>query len=293
MRAPAGRRRPGGPPPAGRGRGRVAPGSIPLPMKLEAKLRRHVGRALKDYGMIAPGDVVAVGVSGGKDSYTLLDILGRIRRRSPVPFELVAIVIDQGFPSFQVEVLEGYLETAGVPFHIEETDTLAAEDEFGAPGGSFCAFCASQRRGLLYKAALAKGATKLALGHHRDDVIETLLMNMFFNGKLRGMPAKLDATGLGKGMQLIRPLVYVPEELVVEYAAQEAFPCVPCGCPTCGTTLQKRQWVKQLVGRLEREVPGLKKSVLTSMRNVEAQQLLLDEAGRGALAANLAGPVAV
>jgi tRNA 2-thiocytidine biosynthesis protein TtcA len=262
-------------------------------MKLEAKLRRHVGRALQDYAMIAPGDVVCVGVSGGKDSYTLLDVLQRIQRRAPVAFELRAVLVDQGFPSFQVDVVEGWLREREVPFHVEETDTLAREAEVGAPGGSFCSFCASERRGLLYRAAERLGANKLALGHHRDDVIETLLMNMFFNGKLRGMPARLDATGVGKGMQLIRPLVYVPEELLRAYADEQRFPTVPCGCPTCGTTLQKRQWVKKLVGRLEDEVPGLKKSVLRAMQNVEAQQLLLDDDARQHLADRLRGPQAV
>lgn len=244
-------------------------------MKLEQKLRRYVGRALQDFAMISPGDVVVVGVSGGKDSYALLDVLQRIRRRSPVPFEVKALVVDQGFAAFRVEVVEEYLRQRGVEWRVEAIDTLGDEQVFGDPSGSFCAFCASQRRGVLYKAARALGGTKLALGHHRDDVLETLVMNMFFNGTLKGMPARLAATGEGRGMELIRPLVYVPEELLVAYAAEQAFPLVVCGCPTCGTTLQKRQWVKQLLKRLHGEVPGLKESLLTAMRNVEPGHLLV------------------
>ncbi len=261
--------------------------------KLERKIRRLTGRALHDYSMILEGDVVVVGVSGGKDSYTLLETLIAVQKRAPIAFEIKAVLVDQGFPSFQVETVEKFMTDAGTDYAIEETDTLAAEDEHGAPGGSFCSFCAKQRRGLLYKAAKKLGATKLALGHHRDDVIETMLMNMFFNGKLRGMPAKLAATGTGKGLDLIRPLVYVPEEDIRTFARLREYPCVPCGCPTCGTTLQKRQWVKRLTGRLEEEIPGFKQSVLTSMKNVEAQQMLLDEPGRLALAKVLQGAYSV
>lgn len=257
--------------------------------KLDARIRRLVGRAVRDYSMIDRDDVVVVGVSGGKDSYTLLDMLVGLKSRSPVPFEVKAVLVDQGFPSFEAEVVTRHLEDRGVEYAVTEVDTLADEDEHGAPGGSFCSFCAKQRRGLLYKAARELGGTKLALGHHRDDVIETLVMNMLFNGKLRGMPAELAATGTGKGMRLIRPLVYVPEEWVVEFAKQQEYPLIPCGCPTCGTTLQKRRRVKLLLRQLEDEFQGVKASLLTSMKNVEAQQMLLDEPGRQALADQLYG----
>jgi len=254
-------------------------------MKLAARLRRHVGRALKDFAMIAPGDVVVVGVSGGKDSYALLDVLLQLRARSPVPFEVKGLVVDQGFSRFEVERVEDYLEARGVECRVETIDTLADEELFGDPTGSFCSFCARQRRGVLWKATRAMGGSKLALGHHREDVLETLLMNMFFNGRMRGMPARLAATGLGKGLELIRPLVYVPEELLVDYAREQEFPITPCGCPTCGTSLQKRQWVKQLLGRLEGEVEGIKGTLLTAMKHVDPEHMLAPAAALAAAAA--------
>jgi tRNA 2-thiocytidine biosynthesis protein TtcA len=237
--------------------------------------------------MLAEGDRVAVGVSGGKDSYALLDLLQGLVRRAPISFHVFALVVDQGFMSFEVETIEAHLRSQGIPLHVEVADTPAAEDRFGVDGGAFCSFCASHRRGLLYKAARSLGCNKLALGHHMDDVIETLLMNMFFNGKMMGMPARLQGTREGKGMDLIRPLVYVPEVMLQEYAQVKGFPLVSCGCPTCGTGLQRRQWVKHLLGRLEQESPGLKRSLLQSMKNVQAQQLLLDETGRLALVERL------
>lgn len=256
---------------------------------LETRIRRLAGRAIQEYGMIEDGDVVVVGVSGGKDSYTLLEVLQALARRAPVRFQVKGLLIDQGFVGFDPTPVLDFLEAAGVEHRVHEIDTLADEDLFGSPGGSFCAFCARQRRGVLYKVAREMGATKLALGHHREDVLETLLMNMFFAGTLRGMPARLDATGEGRGMRLIRPLVYVPEEWIAEHAKARGYPCVPCGCPTCGTNLQHRQRVKLLLKELEAEYPGVKKSLLASMKNVQAQQLLLDEEGRKALAARLEG----
>ncbi len=247
------------------------------------RIRRQVGRALRDFSMLQAGDVVAVGVSGGKDSYTLLDALLAIRRRSPVPFEVRALLVDQGFVGFDASVVVRHLEGRGVPFRVEETDTLAEEDLYGVEGGAFCSFCAKQRRGILYRGARELGCNKLALGHHRDDVIETLLMNMFFNGRLRGMPARLAATGEGTGMELIRPLVYVPEEWIAEHAREADYPTIPCGCPTCGTSLQKRRRIKLLLSDLEAEIPGVKQSLLVSMQNVEAQQMLLGDGARNEL----------
>lgn len=258
-------------------------------MKLENKIRRLVGRAVQEYQMIAPGDSIAVGVSGGKDSFTLLEVLDGLKKRAPIQFELSALVIDQGFVDFQVEVLEEYLGQRGIPFRVESVDTQALEEQYGKPGGSFCSFCARNRRGHLYRAAREMGCNKIALGHHRDDMVETLMMNMFFNGSMKGMPARLEGTGLGQGMELIRPLVYVPEEWIRDYAEAKAFPLISCACPTCGTHLQKRQWVKRLLGELEAEVPGVKKNLLNSMQNVEAQQLLLFEDAKRTLADRLLG----
>ena len=262
-------------------------------MKLEVKIRRQVGKAVRDYSMIQEGDVIAIGVSGGKDSFTLLEILHSMSKRSPVKFTLKALVIDQGFVDFKVEVLEEYLEAFGIPFHVEAVDTQSMEEKYGKPGGSFCSFCARNRRGHLYRAAKNLGCNKIALGHHRDDMVETLMMNMFFNGTLKGMPAYLEGTGLGQGMQLMRPLVYVPESQIIEFAKARAFPLISCACPTCGTHLQKRQWVKHWLKDMENQVPGLKKNMLNSMQNVEAQQLLMFDQSKAELAEKLIGPRSV
>ena len=194
--------------------------------KLQKRLRRNVGRAIEEYNMIEAGDRVMVCLSGGKDSYTLLDILLNLRDHAPLDFELIAVNLDQKQPGFPQEVLPGYLSRLGVPFHILERDTYSIVKSIVPEGKTTCGLCSRLRRGNLYSFAQQIGATKIALGHHRDDIIETLFLNLFHGGKLKAMPPKLLSDD-GRNV-VIRPLAFCTEEDIAAYARLKAFPIIPC-----------------------------------------------------------------
>src|SRR5947209_15288617 len=199
--------------------------------KLEKRLCRLVGQAIVDYNMVEEGDKVMVCVSGGKDSYALLDILLKLRARAPIAFDIVAVNLDQKQPGFPEHVLPDYLAKLGVPFHIEEQDTYSIVKDKIPEGKTMCSLCSRLRRGILYRVADELGATKIALGHHRDDILQTLFLTMFFGGKLKGMPPKL--VGVDGRHIVIRPLAYVPEKSLAAWAAQRQFPIIPC--TLCGS----------------------------------------------------------
>ena len=243
----------------------------------ERRLLGRVGQAIADFGLIAPGDRVMVGVSGGKDSWVLLDLLRRIARRAPIRFDLVAVSIDQGFPGFRGEVIEDYLAREGYVYEMRHARIALTVRERIAPGDTFCSFCARLRRGALYRAASELGCTTLALGHHADDAIETLLLNLFFAGRLRGLPPRLALPGRPA---VIRPLAYLWESEIADYARARGFPLVGCGCPGCGNPTLQRHRVKGWLRELERTHPGVKRSALAALARVDAGSLST-AAGRG------------
>jgi tRNA 2-thiocytidine biosynthesis protein TtcA len=238
--------------------------------KLSKRLHRQVGQAIGDFNMIEPGDRVMVCVSGGKDSYALLDILSNLRRRAPLPFELVAVNLDQKQPGFPAEVLPNYLAQAGVPFHIETQDTYSIVKRLVPEGQTMCSLCSRLRRGILYRVARELGATKIALGHHRDDMVVTLLMNMFFGGRLKGMPPKLVSDD-GQHV-VIRPLAYVAEADLERYAAVRQFPIIPC--TLCGNQegLQRAE-LKAMIRQWERQQPGRIDNMANAMARVMPSHL--------------------
>jgi tRNA 2-thiocytidine biosynthesis protein TtcA len=246
---------------------------------LYRKIKKQVGQAIGAYKLIEAGDRIAVAVSGGKDSYTLLHILDALRRRSPVHYELVAVNVDAGFPGYRKDLLAAHLEEHGFTFHLEATDCSRIIAEKRRPGSSYCAFCARLRRGVLYTVADRLGCNKLALGHHLDDFVETLLLNQFYVGALKAMSPKLLADN-GRHT-VIRPLVNVAESDIIELSRRNAFPIICCACPVYGQTDQQRQRMKRLVGELEGEIPHLKRSVLRAMGNVQPRHLLDPDLGEG------------
>jgi len=240
--------------------------------KLARLLLRKVGQAIADFSMIADGDRIMVCVSGGKDSYALLDLLVRLQRRAPVRFEMVAVNVDQGWPGYRTDLIAAHLAGIGVP-HRMVADDFASVVEANVPAGKTpCSLCSRLRRGLLYNLAVELGCHKIALGHHSDDLIETLVLNLFYSGKLASMPAVLHSDD-GRNT-VIRPLCYVPEQLLVEYAAEQRFPLVSCGCPACGLPDQKRQVIKSLLQQIEAQEPGVKQNMLAALRNVKVSHLL-------------------
>jgi tRNA 2-thiocytidine biosynthesis protein TtcA len=248
--------------------------------KLQAQLRGLVGKAIADYSMIAHGDHVMVCLSGGKDSYTLLDMLLSLKRSAPVSFEITAVNLDQKQPGFPVEVLPNYLESLGVPYRIIEQNTYAVVKRVIPEGKTMCGLCSRLRRGALYRYAAENGITKIALGHHRDDLVETLFLNMFFGGKLKAMPPKLLSED--KRHIVIRPLCYVPERLIARYATARAFPIIPC--TLCGSQPNmQRIAVKNMLLKWEQEFPGRIEAIFSSICNVSGSQLadlkLFDFAG--------------
>lgn len=236
------------------------------------RIRRRTGEAIGDFNLIEEGDRIAIGVSGGKDSYSLLHILETLRRRSPVKYELVAVNVDAGYPGYRKEVIEAHLKEHGFAYRMETTDCYRIIEEKRRPGSSYCSFCARLRRGVLYSMADALGCNKIALGHHLDDFIETLLLNQFYVGTLAAMSPKLLADN-GRHT-VIRPLVYVEEKDIIAFARENAFPVVCCACPICGVVDQKRKRMKRLIRELEQENPQLKSSMLGALGNVHPRHLL-------------------
>ena len=239
--------------------------------KLSKRLHRLVGKAIADFNMIEAGDKVMVCLSGGKDSYALLDILLSLRERAPVAFDIVAVNLDQKQPGFPADVLPRYLEGRGVPFRIEEQDTYSIVKRLIPEGQTMCSLCSRLRRGILYRVASELGATKIALGHHRDDMVVTLLMNMFFNSRLKGMPPKLVSDD-GRHV-VIRPLAYVAESYLERWAEHRQFPIIPC--TLCGSQdhLQRVQ-VKKMIHAWEKDYPGRIDNMLTAMGNVLPSHLM-------------------
>ena len=239
--------------------------------KLDKKLCRLAGQAIVDYNMIEDGDKVMVCVSGGKDSYAMLDILMKLRERAPINFDLVAVNLDQKQPGFPEEILPNYLKNLGIPFHIEEQDTYGIVKRVLPEGKTTCGLCSRLRRGILYRVAGELGATKIALGHHRDDILETLLMNMFNGGKLKGMPPKLKSDD-GKHI-VIRPLSYVPEKYLEKYSEQMGFPIIPCNLCGSQENLQ-RNAMKALLQDWEKKFPGRVESLFSSLQNIVPSHLM-------------------
>jgi tRNA 2-thiocytidine biosynthesis protein TtcA len=239
--------------------------------KLSKKLHRQVGLAITDFNMIEAGDKVMVCLSGGKDSYGLLDVLLGLQKRAPIAFELIAVNLDQKQPGFPEHVLPDYLRSRGLPFHIENQDTYSIVKRLVPEGQTMCSLCSRLRRGILYRVASELGATKIALGHHRDDMVVTLLINMFFGGRLKGMPPKLVSDD-GKHV-VIRPLAYVAEADLARWAAHREFPIIPC--TLCGSqdNLQRVQ-VKKMIHEWERQYPGRIDNMLHAMGHVVPSHLM-------------------
>ena len=238
--------------------------------KLQAQLRGAVGKAIGDYAMIEDGDRVMVCLSGGKDSYTLLDMLLSLQRSAPVRFELLAVNLDQKQPGFPVDVLPRYLSGLAVPFHVIEQDTYSVVKRVIPEGKTLCGLCSRLRRGALYRFAGENGITKIALGHHRDDIVETLFLNLFFAGKLKAMPPKLLSED--RRHIVIRPLAYVAERLIARYAAARDFPIIPCTLCGSQSNLQ-RIVVKNMLQEWEQRFPGRIESIFSAVCNVAASQL--------------------
>ena len=239
--------------------------------KLEKRLCRLVGEAIGDYSMIEAGDRVMVCLSGGKDSYGLLDVLLKLRERAPLSFELVAVNLDQRHPGYPEHVLPDFLKALGVPFRIEVQDTYSVVKRLIPEGETMCSLCSRLRRGALYRVARELGATKIALGHHRDDILETFFLNLFFGGKMKAMSPKLRSDD-GRHV-VIRPLAYVAEPDLQAYADMKQFPIIPCDL--CGTQEQlQRKRMKRLLDDLERDIPHVRSSVLSAMGNVRPSHLV-------------------
>jgi len=239
--------------------------------KLEKRLCRLAGQAIADFNMIEAGDRVMVCLSGGKDSYGLLDVLLKLRQRAPIEFDIVAVNLDQKQPGYPAHVLPGYLKSLGVEFVIAEQDTYSVVKRLIPEGKTMCSLCSRLRRGALYRLAGELGATRIALGHHRDDILETFFLNLFFGGRLKAMPPKLGSDD-GKHV-VIRPLAYVKEKDLARYAELRAFPIIPCDL--CGSQdhLQRKQ-VKQMLRSWEKEYPGRVETVFNSLQRVTPSHLL-------------------
>ena len=239
--------------------------------KLEKRLCREVGRAIVDYNMIGEGDRVMVCLSGGKDSYGMLDILQKLQARAPVSFELIVVNLDQKQPGFPADILPAYLTKLGVPFHIENQDTYSIVKRVIPEGKTMCSLCSRLRRGILYRVASELGATRIALGHHRDDILQTLLLNMFFGAKLKGMPPKLVSDD-GQHV-VIRPMAYVAEKDLARWAEIRQFPIIPC--TLCGSqdNLQRKQ-VSLMLKDWEKKFPGRVENMFTALQNVVPSHLM-------------------
>ena len=248
--------------------------------RLQARLRGQVGKAIADYQMIEDGDRVMVCLSGGKDSYTMLDLLLSLQRKAPVKFELLAVNLDQKQPGFPERVLPEYLDALNVPYRIIEQDTYSTVTSIIPEGKTMCGLCSRLRRGVLYRVAVEEGINKIALGHHRDDIVETLFLNMFHGGQLKAMPPKLLSDD-GRNI-VIRPLAYCSEREIIRYANVRQFPIIPCNLCGSQENLQRVR-IKQMLQTWERESPGKVESIFRSIQNVSPSQLadpkLFDFAG--------------
>lgn len=239
--------------------------------KLSKRLHRQVGEAIGDFNMIEAGDKVMVCLSGGKDSYAMLDILINLRARAPIDFELVAVNLDQKQPGFPEEILPAYLKSVGVPFHIEEQDTYSIVKKLIPEGKTTCSLCSRLRRGILYRVAGELGCTKIALGHHRDDIVTTLLLNMFHGAKMKGMPAKLVSDD-GKNV-VIRPLAYVAESDLVRWADHRQFPIIPCNLCGSQENLQ-RAAIKAMLNEWDKKHPGRVENMFRAMSDIVPSHMM-------------------
>ena len=239
---------------------------------LEARIAKKVTRAIVDYGLIEDGDRVMVGLSGGKDSWALLQVLDVLRRRAPIDFSLVAVTVDSGYSGYRHDLISRTCDARGWEYRIEHTEIGETMDDILEAGATPCSLCARLRRGVLYRIAKDVGATKIALGHHLDDFIETLLLNLFFAGALKAMPARLVSDN-GEHI-VIRPLVYTTETEARNYAKQSELPVIGCCCPACGDLSLQRQRIKRLIAELEVEHPDVKSSMLKALTNVAGRHLL-------------------
>jgi tRNA 2-thiocytidine biosynthesis protein TtcA len=238
--------------------------------KLQQRLRRLTGQAIADFGMISAGDKVMVCLSGGKDSYTLLELLTRLRDKAPVDFELVAVHLDQKQPGYPPDVMRGFLENRNIQYHIIEQDTYSTVKRVVPDGKTMCGLCSRLRRGILYRFASENGFTRIALGHHRDDIVETLFLNMFFGSKLKAMPPKLLSDD-GKNI-VIRPLAYCKESDILDYSNSQNFPIIPCNL--CGSQDHlQRVKIKQMLQVWEKESPGRVENIFRSVCTVVPSHL--------------------
>lgn len=240
--------------------------------ELEKHILKKTGQAIFDFNLIEEGDKVMVAVSGGKDSYTMLHILETLRKKAPVQFTILAVNIDPNFKGFKTDVIENFLKTNGYQYEMVKTNIYETIQEHKDPDKSYCSFCSRLRRGVIYSKAVEFGCTKIALGHHADDFIETLLLNQFFTGELKAMAAKLKSDD-GRNT-IIRPLVYVEEKSIIKYAGLKGFPIVCCCCPVCGSENMMRKHVKKLLNELSLKYPTIKNSLLKSLSNIHTRHLL-------------------
>ena len=238
--------------------------------KLRSRIERETGKAIGDYKMIEDGDVIMVCLSGGKDSYTMLSVLQALQKRAPVDFKLIAMNLDQKQPGFPAEILPNYMESIGVDYHIITQDTYSIVKEKIPEGKTTCSLCSRLRRGIIYKTAKQLGANKIALGHHRDDIIETLFLNMFFGGKLKAMPPKL-LTDDGAHV-LIRPLAYCAERDIERFSTQMEYPIIPCNLCGSQENLQ-RQNIKSMLADWEQQFPGRSNNIFHAIQNIVPSQL--------------------